>query len=82
MKLLYIIFTSLFILPILSGCQADTPYDDIKSGTQSTQTLTIKAVLPASQATRAQVTYCNPNQLEGEIFMWNEKDEIFLYNIY
>ena len=84
-----ILFLTLPLLGALCACQAEAP----RETTVSKRTLTVKATFAGSEDTRgwiaygnpeyntrAQITYGNPDP-DKEIFMWDEDDEIFVFNI-
>lgn len=83
------LFTVLPVFAVLCGCRSEAPLEDITSK----QTFTVKAALPDPEgsrsyitfgnpenSSRAQITYGNPDPLR-EIFMWDEDDEIFVFNV-
>lgn len=80
MKINKILF-ALIGLPLLYACGADTPGDkpfEEEPDPEPAKPLIIRAALPE---TRAQITYNNQDVKAGEIFLWDEDDEIFLYNL-
>lgn len=67
---------ALIMLPFLCGCEADLPQEP-----KVEQIPIIKASLPEMPNSRTQVAYGTKDREKGEIFLWNEGDEIFLYNL-
>ena len=70
------IFIVLPILSILCACQSEVPQEDIVPK----RVITVRASLPETDNTRAQITYGN-TEIEREIFMWDDKDWITVFNI-
>ena len=72
-------YPELALLPILSilcACQSEVPQEDIVPK----RVITVRASLPETDNTRAQITYGN-TEIEREIFMWDDKDWITVFNI-
>lgn len=73
---------ALMLLPLLYACQSEEP---VKTENPKHK-ITVKAYLPDSEGSRAQITYGNPDKEIGETFMWEEpregvdSEEIFIYN--
>lgn len=76
MKINKILLPSLW-LPLLCACSSDGPADEV----ENIRPITIRASLPDGPESRAQITYGNQDVDAGEYFMWDEGDEIFVYNI-
>ncbi|MDE6269905.1 MAG: hypothetical protein K2M12_03495 [Muribaculaceae bacterium] len=71
----------LLLLPMLLACSAeDGIRDEEPTPAPAATPITVKASLPDASKSRAQVTYGNENE-DYEIFMWNDDDEIYLFNI-
>lgn len=67
------------MLLLLCACQSES-YQEVAQPQRNT--IRVKASLPtSSKDTRAQVKYGTGQEQEGEIFMWNKKDWITLFNI-
>lgn len=67
------------MLLLLCACQSES-YQEVAQPQRNT--IRVKASLPtSSKDTRAQVKYGTGQEQEGEIFMWNKKDYITLFNI-
>ena len=77
------ILAAVFMLPLLYACQSES--EQVSENYQETvlpqRVTTIKASISNSNQTRAQVKYGTEKAEDGEIFMWNEGDQIFLYNL-
>ncbi|MDE5738885.1 MAG: hypothetical protein K2H92_01035 [Bacteroidaceae bacterium] len=65
------------MLLLLCACQSDS-YQEV---VQPQRVTTIKASISNSNQTRAQVKYGTGQEQEREIFMWNQKDVIYLFNL-
>ncbi|MDE6267471.1 MAG: hypothetical protein K2M04_00100 [Muribaculaceae bacterium] len=82
------IMAAIMLLPMLYGCQSDElrteepelPQDNVEDPEEPVRPLRITASLPGKES-RAQVTYGNPNREAGEEFIWNDNDELRLFNI-
>lgn len=82
------IIAAFVMLPMLYGCQSDElrteepdlPQDNVEEPQEPARPLRITASLPGKES-RAQVTYGNPDRDAGEEFIWNDNDEIYLYNM-
>lgn len=68
-------------LPLVCACSSDTPEASSPDEEEPTPPLTIRASLPGNPGSRAQITYGNQDAEAGEYFLWDEGDEIFIYNI-
>lgn len=75
----YKIFLAVITLSVLYGCQSEAPVEI----SQHQPTITIKAFFPDENETRAHILYGygDPENRSKEVFVWDEKDELFLYNI-
>lgn len=65
------------MLLLLCACQSDS-YQEV---VQPQRVTTIKASISDSNQTRAQVKYGTGQEQEREIFIWNQKDVIYLFNL-
>lgn len=65
------------LLPLMCACQSEAPL----ASESAPRKLKITASLPDSPQSRAQITYGNTDREKGEIFKWNEKDYIQVFNI-
>lgn len=81
---LYKLWAISLLLPFLSACQSEVPQEnnipESPVENENARKIRVKASVPASNETRAQITYGNPN-IEEEIFLWNTKDWITIFNI-
>lgn len=72
---------ALMLLPLLYACQSEEPMDTPTTETDiQKHPITVKAHLPSTIESRAQITYNCPDTTR-EIFMWNEGDKINIINI-
>lgn len=65
------------MLPLLYACQSES----YQETAQPQRVTTIKASISDSNQTRAQVQYGTAKEENKEIFMWNQKDIIYLFNL-
>ena len=70
------IYKMLPLLSVLCACQSEVPQEDIVPK----RVITVRASLPDTDVTRAQITYGNTD-IDKEIFMWDEKDWITAFNL-
>lgn len=81
------ILATLLMLPFLYACQSESEQlaEDNQEIVQPQRTIKVKASLPDSNGTRAQVKYGTGKEQIGENFMWiyndDYKDWITIYNI-
>lgn len=64
------------IVSILCACQSEVPQEN----TVPKRVITVRASLPDTDNTRAQITYGNP-EIDREIFMWDDDDWITVFNV-
>lgn len=74
------VLAALCCMPLLYACSSEITPDGAEEAVQPERNVTIKASLPDNNGTRAQVKWGTQNAEDGEIFMWNDEDEIFLFN--
>ncbi|MDE5881887.1 MAG: hypothetical protein K2H60_09170, partial [Muribaculaceae bacterium] len=81
---IYKMLATLLLLPALYSCQSELPQDnnspETPQETGEPYKLTVKATVPGSNNTRAQITYGNTS-INEETFIWDKEEEINLINI-
>lgn len=65
------------MLLFMGACQSDTP----APSQQPKYNVPVCASLPDKNMSRAQIVYGTPKHEDGEIFHWNEKDWITVFNL-
>lgn len=76
------ILAALFLMPILYSCQSDFVQENLPISPEETavaKKISVKAFIPDSESTRAQITYGNQDE-NKENFKWNLNDEINIIN--
>ncbi|MDE5783876.1 MAG: hypothetical protein K2H97_06135 [Prevotella sp.] len=82
MKIRKILVTA-FMLLLLCACQSESEQvsENYQETVQLQRVATIKASISNSNQTRAQVLYGTAKEEKREIFMWNQRDMIYLFNL-
>lgn len=77
------IFVMAFMLLLLCACQSESEQvsENYQETIQLKRVATIKASISNSNQTRAQVQYGTAKEEKREIFMWNQRDMIYLFNL-
>lgn len=79
----YKIFSTVILLTFLGACQSEALIEPSqKEPSQPLNKLTVRASLPNDNETRAHIIYGygDPDNRSKEIFVWDEEDEINIFN--